>query len=109
MSTFPRNYYIGVKRECVSLCPFKLVSSGITVPFEINWTSSSNPKPYASYSCVFVKSPFVKPSGSSGFRWFNRDCDINARSICESATTTTPAGMHSDVLTMNIFFVYPML
>ena len=94
-----RGYYIGVKRETVD-SDFKLVSSGITVPFEINWYGYPiYPRSDASYSCGFVQSHL----GSSGFEWFNSRCNYTSPytySICESA------GMHSDVLTMNIFIVY---
>ena len=81
-------YYIGLKRETVG-SDFKLVSSGKTVPYEINWKYNLYPIGDASYSCGFVAT-FVATS-QSGFKWLNDRCDYEAYSICESATT--PAGM----------------
>ena len=80
-----RDYYIGVKRETIYTSVFKLFSSGITVPFEINWVHISYPSSQPGTLCIMAQS-----SGSySGFRWWNYVCDYKTYSICESATTTT--------------------
>ena len=51
-----QNYwlYIGVKRGEAQYSDYKFVTSGVTVPYDINWTPGA-PRAETSYQCVYAR------------------------------------------------------
>ena len=74
-------FYIGINRGNSVGSYFKYVSSGITVPFEINWHDGVVSTD-ATQSCVYA-------TNNNDLTWDDYYCNNNWYPICESTTSTT--------------------
>ena len=70
---------IGVKRSATLGSDFKFVSSGVTVPYAIPWTSSAPSTSDSTQQCVYAR--------SSDLIWSDNHCNLDWYSICESVLT----------------------
>ena len=69
-------FYIGVKRGATVGSDFKFVSSGVTVPYAIPWSSGEPSTSDSTHQCVYAQ--------NNAFIWDDNRCSLSWYAICES-------------------------
>ena len=69
-------YYIGIKRDATVGSDFKFVSSGVTVPYAIPWSSSAPSTSDSTQQCVYAH--------NNNLWWDDNHCFLHQYAICES-------------------------